>query len=110
MARYGITGALKQLREDDPMPRIAILLGALCVAAAPIISASSTSAQKEADKPADKTDKVDKASKPDSEKADKLDLDKIMSGIKGVIEKELKEEEEEEEDKSKKPTSTPAKK
>jgi hypothetical protein len=91
------------------MPRIAILLGAFCIAAAPIIAATSTSAQKEADKPADKTDKADKASKPESDKADKLDLDKIISGIKGVIEKGLKEEEEEE-DKSKKPTSIPANK
>ena len=84
------------------MPRIAMLFAALCIAVAPIIAASNASAQ---DKPAapdkaDKTDKADKAGKPEPDKADKFDLEKILSGIKDMIDKQLKED---------KPASTPPK-
>jgi hypothetical protein len=77
------------------MPRIAMLFAALCVAAAPTIATSKAFAQKEPDKldKADKADKADEAtSKPEADKANQLDLDKIMTGLKDMIEKGLKED------------------
>jgi hypothetical protein len=81
--------------EDDTMPRIAMLFAALCIAAAPIIATSKAFAQKEPDKldKADKADKADKpTSKPESEKGDQFELDKIMRGMRDMIEKGLKED------------------
>jgi hypothetical protein len=81
--------------EEDTMPKIAMLFAALCIAAAPTIATSKAFAQKEPDK-LDKTDKADKAdkatSKPEADKTKQLDLDKIMTGLKDMIEKKLKEE------------------
>jgi hypothetical protein len=77
------------------MPRIAMLLAGLCIAAAPTIATSKAFAQKEPDK-VDKTDKADKAnkatSKPEADKANQFDLDKIMKGVNDMIEKALKQE------------------
>ena len=75
------------------MPRIATLFAALCITAAPIIAATNSSAQKEADKPviSDKADQADKASKPEPNKTDKLDLDKTMRQIKDMVDKQLKD-------------------
>ena len=57
------------------MPRIAMLLAALCIAVAPTIATSKAFAQKEPDK-LDKTDKADKAnkatSKPEADKANQF--------------------------------------
>ena len=77
------------------MPKIAMIFAALCIAAAPAITTSKAFAQKEPDK-LDKTDKADKTdkttSKPEADKTKQLDLDKIMMGLKDMIEKGLKEE------------------
>jgi hypothetical protein len=91
------------------MSRILVLLSSFCIAAAAFIGAvTSASAQKPADKPAEKTDKPEKSTK--SEKTDQLDLDNLMSGIKSMIEKGLKEEEEEEDKRKAKSTTAPANK
>jgi hypothetical protein len=84
------------------MSRITLLFAALCIAAAPIVAATNSSAQKGAEK-TDK-DQADKAtvSKPEAEKtekSEKFDLDGLIRGIKEMVDKGLKED---------KPTSTPA--
>jgi hypothetical protein len=89
----------------DTMSRISMLFAALCIAAAPVVAATHTSAQKAADKPdrdqADKADKADKA-KPETDKAEKFDLDGLIRGIKEMVDKQSKEDKD-------KPATTPAK-
>ena len=87
------------------MPRIAMLLAAFCIVAAPVVAATGASAQRDADK-------TDKAAKPKTDKDDGFDVEKALSGIKGMIEKELKDttEDDKKEDKNKKPSGTPAEK
>jgi len=87
------------------MPRIAMLLAAFCIVAAPIVAATDASAQRDAEK-------TDKGAKPKTDKDDGFDIDKALSGIKGMIEKELKDatKDDKKEDKNKNPGNAPAEK
>jgi hypothetical protein len=80
----------------DAMPRITMLLAALCIAAAPIVAVTHASAQKGTDK--DQADKTT-VSKPEAEKTEKFDLDGLIRGIKDMVDKGMKED---------KPAITPA--
>ena len=86
------------------MPRLSMTVAAFLTIAAPLATATSSFAQKPADKPEQaqsNSDKAEKPAKPEPDKADTFNLDGLLKGLKEMMEKEIKEEE--------KPASPPAK-
>jgi hypothetical protein len=85
------------------MSRVLMTAAGFLAIAAPFAIATSSFAQKPADKPEQaqsNSDKAEKPGKPESDIADTFNLDGLLKGIKEMMEKEIKEE---------KPASTPAK-
>ncbi len=85
------------------MPGLSMTTAGFLGIAAALAIATSSFAQKPADKPEQaqsNSDKAEKPGKPESDIADTFNLDGLIKGIKEMMEKEIKEE---------KPASTPAK-
>ena len=78
------------------MPRLSMTVAAFLTIAAPLATATSSFAQKPADKPEQaqsNSDKAEKPAKPEPDKADTFNLDGLLKGLKETTEKEIKEEE-----------------